>query len=209
MKICNTCVSGLNTLFGGTDVAKMDSHQMHQFYSIRPTMLFWSVFKNFKNLRNVKIYKTCVLVVNAIFQGTEVAKRNSHEMHGFYSLGPKMMFGSVLEHLGNLRNVKRCKTYVSCMNALFLRYRNFENGVAPNAPSGLPWTQNVFRGVLEHFVNNLHVKRNKTFVLGMNTLFWGTKVAKIVSHHASILIPWTYNDVCVCFGAFGNLRNVK
>jgi hypothetical protein len=117
---------------------------MHAFYSIRPKMLFWSVFKHFKNLRNVKIYKTCVLVVNALFRGTEVGKKNSHQMHGLYSLGPKMMFGSALEHLGNLENVKRCKTYVSCMNALFLGYRNFENVVAPNAPSGLPWTENVF-----------------------------------------------------------------
>jgi hypothetical protein len=57
--------------------------------------------------------------MNALFMGTEVAKKGSHQIHAFYCLGPKIMFGSVWEHFGNLRNVKRCKTYVSGMNALF------------------------------------------------------------------------------------------
>jgi hypothetical protein len=57
--------------------------------------------------------------MNSLFMGTEVAKKGSNQIHAFYILGPKMMFGSVLEHFGNLPNVKRCKTYVSGMNALF------------------------------------------------------------------------------------------
>jgi hypothetical protein len=47
--------------------------------------------------------------MNALFMGTEVAKMGSHQIHAFYSLEPKMMFGSVLKHFGNLRNVKSCK----------------------------------------------------------------------------------------------------
>jgi hypothetical protein len=39
--------------------------------------------------------------------------------HPFCSIGPKMMFGSVSEHLVNLGHVKRCKTCVSGLNALF------------------------------------------------------------------------------------------
>jgi hypothetical protein len=48
-----------------------------------------------------------------MFRGTEVVK------HPFYSIGTKMMFGSVSEHFTNLRQVIRCKTCVSALNALF------------------------------------------------------------------------------------------
>jgi hypothetical protein len=34
----------------------------------------------------------------------------SRQMHPFYSIGPKMMFGCLLEHLENLRHVQRYKT---------------------------------------------------------------------------------------------------
>jgi hypothetical protein len=73
-------------------------------------MLFGSDSEHFANLRHVK---TCVSVLNALFQGTEVAK------HPFYSIRPKMMFGSVSEHFAKLRDVKRCKTCVSGLYALF------------------------------------------------------------------------------------------
>jgi hypothetical protein len=51
---------------------------------------------------------------NALFRGTKVGN------HRFYSIGTKLMFGSVSEHFTNLRNVKICKTWVSGLNALFL-----------------------------------------------------------------------------------------
>jgi hypothetical protein len=47
--------------------------------------------------------KTCVSVLNALFRGAKVAN------HPFYSIGPKMMFGSVTEHFANLRHVKDAK----------------------------------------------------------------------------------------------------
>jgi hypothetical protein len=43
---------------------------------------------------------TCVSVLNALFQGTKVAKKP------FYSIGPKMIYGSVTEHFANLVHVK-------------------------------------------------------------------------------------------------------
>jgi hypothetical protein len=67
---------------------------------------------HFANLRHLKRGKTCVSSLNALFQGIELVK------HPFYSIGPKMMFGSVSEHFANLRHVKRCKTCVSSLNAL-------------------------------------------------------------------------------------------
>jgi acid stress-induced BolA-like protein IbaG/YrbA len=76
-------------------------------------MMFGSVSEYFINLQQVKRRKTCVSVLNALFQGTEVVK------HPFYFIGPKMMFGSVSEHFTNLQQVKRCKTCVCGLNALF------------------------------------------------------------------------------------------
>jgi hypothetical protein len=43
------------------------------------------------------------LSLNALFRGTKVAK------HAFYSIGPKMMFGSVSEHFDNLWHIKDAK----------------------------------------------------------------------------------------------------
>jgi hypothetical protein len=79
---------------------------MHQFYSIGQKMMVWIVFEHLKNHHNVKRYKTFVSGVNALFRGTEVVKIVSHLMHAFYSLGPKMMSGSVLEHFVNVWNIK-------------------------------------------------------------------------------------------------------
>jgi hypothetical protein len=106
-KKIQTCVSGLNTLFRGTEVMK------HPFYSIGSKLIFGSVSEHFTNLQHVTICKTCVSSLNTLFRGIEVVK------HPIYSIAPKMLFGSVLEHFTNLRQVKRCKTCVSGLNTLF------------------------------------------------------------------------------------------
>jgi hypothetical protein len=67
-----TCVSGLNALFEGTDVVKVISQQIHLFNSIRPKVMFGSVLEHFVNLLHVKRCKTCVSILNAVFRGTEV-----------------------------------------------------------------------------------------------------------------------------------------
>jgi hypothetical protein len=70
VKECKTCISGLNALFRGTDVAK------HPFYSIRPKMMFGSVSDHFTEVRHVKGCEICVSGLNALFRGTEVAKHS-------------------------------------------------------------------------------------------------------------------------------------
>jgi hypothetical protein len=66
----------------------------------------WESFGAFRNLSECKRCKTCVSGVNALFRGTEVAKMISHQMHHFYSIRPKMMFGCVLKHFRTVWNVK-------------------------------------------------------------------------------------------------------
>jgi ribosomal protein L31 len=119
VKRCKTCVSSLNALFQCNDVAKMDLHQMHPFYTWGPKMMFGCLLERLENLRHVKRCKTCVLGMNAIFWCTEVEEIVSNQMHPFYSIGPKMMFDCLLNQLENLRYVKRCKTCVWGLNALF------------------------------------------------------------------------------------------
>jgi hypothetical protein len=60
VKSCKTCVLDLNTVFRGTEVVSIVSHQMHQFYSMGQKMMVWIVFMHFKDLCNVKRYKTFV-----------------------------------------------------------------------------------------------------------------------------------------------------
>jgi hypothetical protein len=69
-------------------------------------MMSGSVSEHFANLQRVKICKTYVSGLNALFQGTKVVK------HPFQSSGPNMLFGSVSDHFANLGHVKRCKTCV-------------------------------------------------------------------------------------------------
>jgi hypothetical protein len=130
-----TCVSGLNSLFRGTEVAK------HPFYSIRPKMMFESVSEHFANLRHVKRCKTCVSGLNALFRGTEVSN------HPFYYIGPKMMFATISEHFANLRHIKRCNNCVTGLNALF---RGIEVAMYP-LYYGRP--NMMFGSGLDHFAN--------------------------------------------------------
>jgi hypothetical protein len=59
-------------------------------------MMFRSVSEHF----DVKRCKTCVSGLYALFRGTKVVK------HPFYSIAPKMIYGSVTEHFANLVHIK-------------------------------------------------------------------------------------------------------
>jgi hypothetical protein len=77
-------------------------------------MMFGCVLEHLENHRHVKRCKTCISSLNPLLWITKVAKMVSRQMHRFYSIWPKMMFGCVLEHLAILGHVKRCKTCVWC-----------------------------------------------------------------------------------------------
>ena len=119
VKRCKSCVSDLNALFLGTEVAKIISQQKHPFYSIGAKMMFGSVSEQFANLRHVTRCKFCVEDLKALFRGTEVAKMVSQQKRPFYSITAKMMFRSVSEQFANVLHVKCCKTCVLDLIALF------------------------------------------------------------------------------------------
>jgi hypothetical protein len=81
-----------------------------------------------------------------------------------------MMFGSVSEQFANLQHVKRCKTCVSGLNALFCSTEVVKHPFYSIGPKMMSGT------VSEHFASFQHVKRCKTCVSGQNALFWGTEV---------------------------------
>jgi hypothetical protein len=83
-----------------------------------------------------------------------------------------MMFGCVLEHLAYLQHVKRCKTCVSGLNALFQGNEDVKHPFYSIGP------KMMFGCVSEHFANLRHVKIRKTCVSSMNALFRGTEVVK-------------------------------
>ena len=109
VKRYETCVSGLNALFRGTEVANMVSQRKHPIYSIIPKMKFCSGQDHFTNHQHVKRYETCVSGLNALFWGTEVANMVAQRKHPCYSNRPKMMCGSIWEHFTNLGHTKDAK----------------------------------------------------------------------------------------------------
>ena len=104
-----TCVSGLNALFRGTELAKMVSQQNLPLYPIRHQMMFESVSENCVNLQDAKRGKTCVSGLNALFRGTELAKIVSQQNQPFYPIRPRTMFESVSKHFANFQHFKQGK----------------------------------------------------------------------------------------------------
>jgi hypothetical protein len=99
-------------------------------------------------------------------------------------------FGSVSEHFGNLRHVKRWETCVSCLNALF---RGTTLAKGPFYSIG---TKMMFGIVSEHFSNLRHEKRCKTCVRTRMHYFG---VPKLRSVHSTPLEPkW-------CLGLFQSI----
>jgi hypothetical protein len=109
----------------------------------------WECFEHFANLLHVKRRKTCVSGLNALFRGTKVVK------HPFYSIGTKLIFGSVSKYFANLRHVKRWKTCVSGLNALFLGTEIAKHPFYSIGP------KMIFASVSGHFANLWHVKDAK------------------------------------------------
>jgi hypothetical protein len=214
-----TCVSGLNALFRCTKDLK------HPFYSNWTKMIYVTVTKHFSNLVHIKIWKLVfrawlhyfggtkvekhpfysmgtkmingsVSGLNALFWGTKVAKMLSQQKRLFYSIRHKMMFGSVSEHFNNLLHVKRCKTCVLGLNALFRGTKVAKHPFYSIGP------KLIYRNVTKHFTNLLHVKRCKTCVSGLNALFWVPKLSKCFcnkSIHSTPLDPkW-------CLGVFQSI----
>jgi hypothetical protein len=109
----------MHSIFWCTEVAEIVSNLMYPFYSIGPNVMFSCLLEYLENLRHVKRCQTCNSGTKAISWCTGVAEIVSKQMHPFYSIGLKVMLGCLLEQLKNLQYVKRCKTCVSGLNALF------------------------------------------------------------------------------------------
>jgi acid stress-induced BolA-like protein IbaG/YrbA len=111
------------------------------------------------------------------------------------SMGLKMMFGSVSEYFANLRQVKRCKTSVSGLNALFRGTEVVKHPFYSIRP------KMMFGSVSNHFTNLGHVTRCKTCV-------------RASMHYFTVPKSWNISiGPQMMFGSvseyFTNLRQVK
>jgi hypothetical protein len=88
------------------------------------------------------------------------------------SIGLKMMFGSVSEHFTNIRQVKRCETWVSGLTL----FRGTEVVKHPFYSIG---PKLMFGSVSEHFAKHRHVTRCKTCVRASMHYFWVPKLWNI------------------------------
>src|SRR5919109_1435288 len=105
--------------------------------------------------------------------------------NGFaYPIRSQTMFESILEHLEDLRHVKRGRTCVSCINALHQGTKVVKM-VSPTPLDPKRWLR-VFRSIWKTFGTSneedlWHVKRGRTCISCMNALHQGTEVVKMVS----------------------------
>jgi hypothetical protein len=118
----------------------------------------WECFGAFRLHSTGKRCKNCVSGLNTLFQGTKVVK------HPFYSIGHKMMFGSVSDHFTNARQVKKGKTCVSGLNALFRGTDVVKHPFYSIGP------KMMFESVSEHFVISAR-KTCKTWVRALMDCF--------------------------------------
>jgi acid stress-induced BolA-like protein IbaG/YrbA len=112
-----------------------------------------------------------------------------------------MMFGSVSEHFANLRHVKRWKTCVSGLNALFRDTKLVKDPFYSIGP------KMMIGSVSEHFADLRHVNRCKPCVSGLNALFRGTKVAKYRLY--SIRTKMMIRSVSEHFANFRHVKRCK
>ena len=143
--------------------------------------MFGSVSEHFVDLRHVIRSKNCVLSLNTPFRGTKLTKMVSQRNHPFNSIRPKMMFRSVSEHFADLRHVKRSKTCVSGLHALFRGTEHAKMVSQRNHPFNSIRPKIMFRRVSQHFTDLRHIIRSKTCVSGLNALFQYIELAKMVS----------------------------
>ena len=137
----------------------MVSQQNLPLYPIRHQMMFGSVSDYCVNLQDAKRGKTCVLSLNALFRGTELAKMVSQQNQLFYPIRPRTMFESVSMHFANFQHFKQGKTCVSGQNALFQGTELVKLVSQRNQPFFQIRHQMIFDSVSEHFVNLQHVNR--------------------------------------------------
>jgi hypothetical protein len=131
-------------------------------------------------------------------------------MHQFYSMGQKMMVWIFFVHFKNFCNVKRYKTFCLGSECTISGYRGCKNGFTPNACIPLSWPKMLSLSVLEHFVKVRNVKKMLNLCIGHECIIlgyrsWGNAFAP----NSSIVLLWSQNDFCECFGTVVNLLHVK
>jgi hypothetical protein len=102
----------------------------------------WECFRVFRKPSTCKKMKNFCFGPKCTILGYKLAK------DPFYSIGTKMMFGSVSEHFANLRHVERCKTCVRT------RMHSFRVPKLWNLHSSLldpKWCLGVFQCILLNF----------------------------------------------------------
>jgi hypothetical protein len=171
----NTCVRTWMHYF---EVPKLWSNHSTRLEPNQCLGVFRSISLTFGH---VKRCKTGISGLNAPFRGAKVVK------HPFYSIGRKMIYGSVLEHFANHWQVKDAKLVFE-PECTISGYQSCEACIL------LHWTKNYVGSVSEHFTNLRHIKWCK---LVFRAYYFS--VLKLWSIHSTPLEPkW-------CLGVFWSI----
>jgi hypothetical protein len=147
--------------------------------------------------------------MNALFWVPKLGKSFHTKCIHRNALDPKWL----LQVFWNIRQPSSCE---KMQKLCFMRectisgYRNCENHFPPNAFIPIPWTNNHVCECLEHFGILRNVNWHETSVSGLNALFRGTEVVKMISKQ---IHPFNSISPKIMFGSglehFVNLPHVE
>ena len=123
------------------------------------------------------------------FRVSKLRKWFRNEINHSTPLDPNRCFGVFRSFSKNFGTSNEAKTCVSRLNALFQGAEVVKMVSQQNKPFYPTWPQMTFETVSEHFANLRHVKRGKCCVSGLNALFRGTGVAKMVRNKINQSTP--------------------
>jgi hypothetical protein len=187
----------MNTLFWGTEVGKMVSHQMHPLYCFGPKIIFASVLEHSSTFRCETMQTLCLERKCIIL---EYRSCENHFLRNVSILIPWTYIDvwECFRAFWKAFECKNCKTCVSSMNALFW------------VPEFGKWfcTKCIHCTALDPkwFLRVFWNIRQPSTCEKMQTLCFGRKSTisryRNCENHfppnAFSLIPWTNNDVCEC-----------
>ena len=163
--------------FGVPKLRKWFRNEINHSTPIRSQIMFESVSDDFANLQHVKRGKTCVSGINALFRCAEVAKMVSLRNQPFYPTRPQMIFVCVSKNFANIQHVKRRKTCVLGINALF-RCAEVEKMVSQRNQPFYPTRSQMIFECFEAFPKPSACQMRQNFCLGPACTFFGYRSCK-------------------------------
>jgi hypothetical protein len=188
---------------GVPKLRKMDSHQMGRFYSIRPEMMFWSVFEHLKKPSLCKKIQNFCFGSECTISGYRGCK-NGFTLNACIQL--PWTLNDVWERFGAFCKCSKCEKDAKLVYRAWMHYfrvpklRNWFRTKCIHCTALDPkWFLQVFWNIRQPSA----CEKMQYLCFGLECTISGYRCCENgFTPNASIQIPWTNNDVLQCFIAF-------